>query len=314
MKVTVALVTYNRSEYLQYAITAILHQTFKDFEFLILDNGSTPETDEVIKSFSDTRIKHIRNEKNEIEFINYPFEIANGDYIIITHDDDVMEKTFLEREVAVLDQYNEVVVVGTAVRLIDGKGEVIKENVLKLRQDKFFLKYDYIKSYFFKGNFLACPTLMMRLSTVREHRLKYNFEVGPMVDLYLNFQFNLLDNNIYFISDTLYRYRIHDKQDSAVNGVSMEFKVVPFIKGMLLDSKQPRLAKQYEQAALSQLIYSLTVKFVLGKLSFKTYVESIKEVKKRGLKYSRYLIYWSIKGLFKSVAKRIKEFLIKRDN
>ena len=312
MKLTVALVTYNRPEYLQYAITAVLDQTFNDFEFLILDNGSTSKTAEVIKSFSDSRIKYIRNEKNDIEFINYPFEIAQGEYIIITHDDDVMEKTFLEREVAILDKFTDVSMVGTGVSHINSKGKVIKGKVIKLEQDKRFFKYDYIKEYFLKGNYLACPTLMMRIATVKEHKLKYNFEVGPMVDLYLNFQFNLQDKAIYFISDSLYRYRIHDKQDSGINGISMEFKIIPFLMKLLVDSKQTDLAKQYEQAALSQLVYSLTVKFVLGKLSFRAYTEDLKEDRKRGLKCSKYLFFWLIKGLFKSGAKRIKDFLIKK--
>jgi glycosyltransferase involved in cell wall biosynthesis len=312
MKLTVALVTYNRPEYLKYAIKGILDQTFSDFEFLILDNGSDSKTAEVIKLFSDSRIKYIRKEKNDVEFINYPFEIAQGDYIIITHDDDVMKDTFLEREVSILDSLSEVSVVSTGICHINDKGEIINEKVVKLKHDKLFYKYDYIKSYFFNGNYLACPTMMMRLSTVREHNLKYNFDVGPMADLYLNFQFNLQDKALYFISEPLYKYRIHDKQDSGINGISMEFQIIPFLKKLFLDSKQSLLANKYEQAALSQLIYSLTVKFVLGKLSFKSYVENIKEVLNRNLKLSKYLFFWSIKGLLKSVGKRIKDFLMKK--
>ena len=64
---TIALQTYDRPKYLSESITSILNQTFKDYELIILDNGSGPETVSVIKSFHDSRIRYIRNNNYEEE-------------------------------------------------------------------------------------------------------------------------------------------------------------------------------------------------------------------------------------------------------
>ena len=62
-KVTVLMSVYNGEKYLCEAIDSILNQTFKDFEFLIINDGSTDKTLEVLQSYNDSRIKIINNEK-----------------------------------------------------------------------------------------------------------------------------------------------------------------------------------------------------------------------------------------------------------
>jgi len=63
-KVTVLMSVYNGEKYLQEAIDSILGQTFKDFEFLIINDGSTDKTGEILKSYDDPRIRINNNEKN----------------------------------------------------------------------------------------------------------------------------------------------------------------------------------------------------------------------------------------------------------
>ena len=62
-KVTVLMSVYNEEKYLQEAIDSILGQTFKDFEFLIMNDGSTYKTGEILESYNDLRIKTINNKK-----------------------------------------------------------------------------------------------------------------------------------------------------------------------------------------------------------------------------------------------------------
>ena len=67
--ISVLLCTYNDSLYIREAIESILNQTFKNFEFLIVDDGSTDDTASIIQSFSDRRIIYLKNTKNEgLEF------------------------------------------------------------------------------------------------------------------------------------------------------------------------------------------------------------------------------------------------------
>ena len=63
-KVTVLMSVYNGERYLREAIDSILNQTFKDFELLIINDGSTDRTKEILNSYNDPRIRVINNEKN----------------------------------------------------------------------------------------------------------------------------------------------------------------------------------------------------------------------------------------------------------
>ena len=62
--ITVLMPVYNSEKYLESAIMSILNQSFDDFEFLIINDGSTDKSDQIIKSYSDKRIKYISNHKN----------------------------------------------------------------------------------------------------------------------------------------------------------------------------------------------------------------------------------------------------------
>jgi len=304
MKLTVALLTYNRPNYLKAAIEAIINQTFTDFEFLILDNGSTIETSNVIHSFEDPRIKYIRNEVNSREFGNFPFGNSKGEYLIITHDDDEMEETFLQREVEVLDSNLEVGIVATCLSFIDKEGRIFEKNPSRKRKDLVFKKHEFIKSYLYNGNFLPCPTVMMRLSVINENRIKYNLEVGPMSDLYFLFNFNLLNHSIYLIKDPLYRYRRHDKQDGVVNRIEMEAKVIPHIKEMLSFSEICNFALKYEQSAISQSLAFYIDKFVSRQISLSELNKIIREFYSTGLRLNRYSIYWGIRAVLRGLFKR----------
>ena len=82
-KVTVLMPVYNAEKYVTEAINSILNQTFIDFEFLIINDGSTDNSLDVIKSYDDLRIKLINNEMNLglSPTLNKGIDIAQGEYI-----------------------------------------------------------------------------------------------------------------------------------------------------------------------------------------------------------------------------------------
>ena len=83
-KVTVLMSVYNGEKYLREAIDSILNQTFKDYEFLIIDEGSTDSSAEIIRSYPDARIRLIRNEENIglNRSLNKGLKLARGEYIV----------------------------------------------------------------------------------------------------------------------------------------------------------------------------------------------------------------------------------------
>ena len=124
--VSVVMPAYNVEKYVEEAVHSILAQTFCDFEFIIVDDGSTDRTHDILRSFSDPRIRLIFNEKNEG---NYPARnrgcrLARGKYIAVMDADDVAMPERLEKQVKYMEEHPDVLACGTAYRLM-GRNKVI---------------------------------------------------------------------------------------------------------------------------------------------------------------------------------------------
>jgi len=98
-KISVVLPTYNAGDYLLRAVNSILDQTLTDFELLIIDDGSTDNTAEIIAGFEDDRIVAITLPQNKglIRALNHGLERAKGDYIARMNADDIALPTRLEK-------------------------------------------------------------------------------------------------------------------------------------------------------------------------------------------------------------------------
>ena len=97
VKVTVLMSVYNTEEsFLREAIESILNQTFKDFEFLIINDGSTNNAETVIRSYNDSRINYVLNEQNLglIASLNKGLALAKGEYIARFDSDDTIQLLF----------------------------------------------------------------------------------------------------------------------------------------------------------------------------------------------------------------------------
>lgn len=90
-KISVIMPTYNRAKFIKDAVNSVLSQSFKDFELIIINDGSTDTTEKVILKFKDPRILHIRRRKNEglPSARNLGISKARGRYISYLDDDDI---------------------------------------------------------------------------------------------------------------------------------------------------------------------------------------------------------------------------------
>jgi glycosyltransferase involved in cell wall biosynthesis len=223
---TVALLTYNRANYLKEAIAGILAQTYTDFEFLILDNGSTDETPQVVLGIKDNRIRYVRNPPGSaVEFNGVSaFHIARGDRIVVTHDDDIMEPTMLERQMHLMDEHPDVIVTWTNVIMINHRGEIVQAHANPPEGDRIFKPGEYILN-FLSERLWPVPSTMMLVrqltpkSWVQEHYLgkkkrrnnKRGKNVAGTADVYLPAHFNT-KGSVAYIGEPLLQYRLHPSQ------------------------------------------------------------------------------------------------------
>jgi hypothetical protein len=126
-KVTVLMAVYNGERYLHEAIQSILVQTFQDFEFLIINDGSTDRTREVILSYDDPRIRLVDNAHNLglTRSLNRGLELSRGQLVARQDADDVSEPERLSKQIAFLESHPDVVLLGSWYTKIDAEGAPI---------------------------------------------------------------------------------------------------------------------------------------------------------------------------------------------
>src|SRR6056297_178877 len=162
-KVSVLLSVYNGEKYLEKAISSILNQTFSDFEFIIIDDGSSDRSPEIIKSFNDNRIRYFKNEKNIglVKSLNKGLEKMKGEYIARMDADDICKPTRFEKQVNFLNKNHEVGVLGTAMEIVDHKGSHISNQHFPKDHIIIFWKLFFETAVFH-------PTIMMRTNIVKK--------------------------------------------------------------------------------------------------------------------------------------------------
>jgi len=159
------MAVYNGQRYLESAIRSILTQTFRDFEFIIIDDGSKDRSLEILEGLAhmDPRIRLIsRPNKGLTVSLNEGLNAARGEFIARMDGDDLALPDRFEKQVAFLRQNPEVVLVGSRVEYIDPEGAPIN------LKPGMVLTHDEIDAALLrKGWPIVHPAILMRTATVR---------------------------------------------------------------------------------------------------------------------------------------------------
>ena len=166
-KVTVLMPVYNAKIYLREAIDSILNQTFRDFEFLIINDASTDSSKNIILSYKDSRIRYFENKKNlgVARTLNRGLRLAKGEYIARMDADDIAIASRLEKQVDYMDKHPKIAVCGTWLKAIhDTKSEIWKAPAAHEEIRSLMLFYDAIFH----------PTVMIRTGIIKKYNLRYS--------------------------------------------------------------------------------------------------------------------------------------------
>ena len=214
-KVTVLMSVYNGDKYLNEAIDSILGQTFKDFEFLIINDGSTDKTGEIFESYNDSRIKIINNDKNIglTKSLNKGLMLARGEYIARQDADDISMPERLEKEVEFLEQNKNVGLLGTYYFLINEKGKV-------LHTIKVLTESEEINEKLLEGNQFGHGSIMFRrdcVDIIGAYREEFKF--AQDFDFYLRIAEAY---DVANIPEPLYKWRINLKSISVTKKIQQD--------------------------------------------------------------------------------------------
>lgn len=208
VKITTLTSVFNGERFLRESIESVLNQTFQDFEFIIVDDGSTDKTPEILDSYRDSRIVRIVNSPNLglIESLNKGLERAKGE-LIARHDaDDISLPNRLEKQAALLDKNPDYVLVGSTYELITESGRPI-------RVEKFPTTDAAIRWHSLFHNPFAHNAVMFRGDVIRANGLRYDKNALHAEDYAFwskLLQFGRAMNDPY----PLVKYRLHGAQVS----------------------------------------------------------------------------------------------------
>lgn len=152
--VSIVMVNYNQERFIKEAIDSVIAQTYQNWELIIVDDGSTDQSVDIIKNYDDDRIKPIYLEENSHICIatNVGFSHVTGEYIARLDSDDVWEKEKLYKQVALLEEKPNARVCFTQVNLIDENGQNINEKeseLLNLYNSRQKDRKDWIRFFLF---------------------------------------------------------------------------------------------------------------------------------------------------------------------
>lgn len=252
-RVTAAIPTYNRGPLVVEALTSVLAQTYEDLEIVVVDNGSTDDTEERLRPYLD-RITYVKQEnRGRAGARNRAIEVARGAYIAFLDSDDTWLPDRLERQVPVLDADPETALVHGHVEVVDDGGRPVDAQT-RLHRRLWTKAHAAPVTYAGYANECRCftSTVLVRRDVLQEIG-GYDESIGlEDLDLYLRIA---MSHRIAFLDGApLARYRFHGAQtanEELTRGqIAVSRKHLRILDG-LPRSREHRLARRNFLLALS---------------------------------------------------------------
>lgn len=208
MKITIVMPVYNTKKYVDQAIQSILNQSFQDFEFIIIDDGSTDKSLSIIKSFNDKRIQIIQNKKNLglIKTLNKGIDLAKGKYIARMDADDIAKPERLAKQLRFLEKHTNYALVGT-------QANFIFEDKLSNSQFKMETNSDLLATLSLFNCPFIHPSVMIRTEILKEFYYNEDFTAAEDYELWTRILKKYPCANL---NEGLLHYRLHDNNISTL--------------------------------------------------------------------------------------------------
>ena len=221
-KISVIMAVHDGEAYLSLAVESILKQSFKDFEFIIVDDASSDQSPDILEEFvqKDGRIIPLKNDEQLglARSLNKALGLAKGKYIARMDADDISYPERFAQQLCFLEAYPEIILLGCSVDVIGEYGEFKREVIGP--SDPAMLRWNLLL-----GNAAAVvhPTAMWRAVEMKEFGLYADLPTSQDLELFSRL-FEIEPFPIDNLKSILLAYREHDKNISHANA-AMQFEV-----------------------------------------------------------------------------------------
>ncbi|TKC55811.1 glycosyltransferase [Pedobacter hiemivivus] len=254
--ISVVMPVYNASQFLNQAIDSILTQTYTDFEFIIINDGSTDNTDTIINSYTDNRIKYFINPVNLgiVETLNKGIDLARGKYLARMDADDIALPERFEKQYHLMEHNPQIAVCGSHAFNINDSG-------IKTGNNAFPIADKEIKAQLLFHNTFIHPTTFFKTEVIKKY--KYQGDYHYAEDYYLLAQI-ATEHELANLDEELLLYRVHELNTTSTKSKEMKeahIKVIDYQISILLNKKADPLfiTQLYTLPAHDFTTYSLPI-------------------------------------------------------
>ena len=221
---TVLMPNYNNEKFLNEAIESVLQQSYKDFIFLIIDDGSTDKSTAIIKSYSDLRIKLILKETNTgiEDTLNIGLKEIYTKYFIRMDGDDISLPNRFKLLVEYMENNPDIGVCGTHIKIFGHTNEIWRQ---ELNSDKILAKFIYASGV------THAPSIF-RTKVLKDNQIHYRKIFPQLEDYDLFFRLKKI-TKFKHIDQVLYGYRVLDHNVTVVHRKSQNIRYKEFYKMVL---------------------------------------------------------------------------------
>ncbi len=209
-KLSVCVPVYNTEEFIKQSIESVLAQTYGDFELIVCDDGSTDNTQAIIRSYKDPRIRIVVNERKLGigGIFNKLIDLTSTDTVAIFHADDEMLPQNLAAKMRFLELHPEVGFVHSNFHVIDEQGKIIAGNWAKNSDHDCVMDKLYsFERLILEDCFICCPSVIIRKECHRKsgyYDPQYHYALD--IEMWLRV---LMDYDIGYLAEPLMNYRWH---------------------------------------------------------------------------------------------------------
>src|SRR5574344_409448 len=282
MFISVIISSYNYEKYIKEAIESVINQTFRNWELIIVDDGSSDHSLDIIKEYCQAypQIKLYTHEGNAnkglVKTLELGFSLAKGDWVAFLESDDIWSLDCLEKRVDAITKnesfgliFNDVQILGNSEKM-----EILREKTLKK-----VLKTEYPSCLFNKfvlsNLILTFSSVMIKMEILKD--FVWECSVDKLFDWWLYVQLSY-KNKFYFLNDRLTKWRIHP--DSYINKKEKSFAIPVQLKSYFEVYKQNKSLK----LLFVVLLFCLKYLFAFRTLKYIRYRVAIAIKKFLGLK------------------------------
>lgn len=271
--ISIIIPVYNKKRYINRCLDSILEQTYKSFEVILINDGSTDGSEKICDDYKekDKRIKVIHIENAGVSNArNIGLDVAKGEYVQFVDSDDYLDPIMLESLIEVMEHYKSDIII-SGIKKIDHNNKLLKEVIPRLYglKNKKQMFEEFSDEQFSTGIYGCISNKLIRRQIIKEKKLKFNTNIKLAEDLDFYLELYKYIDKIYFYKKSFYYY-IQNTENSSTTSCMVN----DYFTQILISIKQKKLLSDLNalnnknMVVIDRVITNFTLCYLYDKFSY----------------------------------------------